>query len=446
VGKRLAILFALFALGLAGWEVVLQRRIDDLQFARRRVAFLESENERLRAFLAGEEKKKARAAEAEERAAVEKAVVAIRGLEFLKPVVYDVVTKQGIRETLRRKLSDLFTETEFRDAATGYAAMGLMERGYPLREKYLDLLGEQVAAFYDQHQHRLFMFKDASLENSQNRVVLAHELTHALQDQHFGLTNLPLELKNNDDQTLAASALVEGDATMVMSEYMLKNFSWRGLRDNFSGMMSQNLNQLESAPRYLREMLVFPYLRGQEFCEALAARGGYAAVSSAFAHPPSSTSQILHPEKYLAEPREEPQRISWPETNVLGQAPLCDNVMGEMGVRVLLTDWVDPDTARNASAGWRGDRYLVYDEGGAVVWKTVWDAPENAAQFIAALKRCLQKRYKLSSSKIVESDGSFAVKEPRDILLLSPTPTEVLLLDASTARWADALAHAFAPR
>ena len=112
------------------------------------------------------------------------------------------------------------------------AAVGLLPEGFPLRQKYIDLLGEQVAAFYDQHAHKLFMYEDASLENAQNRVVLAHELTHALQDQHFGLKRLPLEIKTNDDRAAAASALVEGDATLVMSEYMLKNMSKQMLKDS----------------------------------------------------------------------------------------------------------------------------------------------------------------------------------------------------------------------
>lgn len=372
--------------------------------------------------------------------------MAIRGLNFLQPVVYDVVTRQGIKETLRRKMNALFSDTEFKNSAIGFAALGLMDRGYPLRQKYLDLLGEQVAAFYDQHQHRLFMFENASLANSQNRVVLAHELTHALQDQHFGLMNLPLEMKDDDDEVLAASALVEGDATMVMSEYMLANLTLHGLRDNFSGMMSQNMNQLQSAPRFLREMLVFPYLRGQEFCEALAAGGGYPAVSAAFAHPPTSTSQILHPEKYLAQPREEPLRIPWKETAVLGQHPVSDNVLGEMGVRVLLTDWLDPATAKTAATGWRGDRYLVYDDGNALVWESLWDTPATAARFSAALKATWQKRYQIDPSKSAETPGGFIVQKPRSIQLVSPAPNEVLLIDASTAEWSGALAHQFGGR
>lgn len=431
------------ALAAIGWGVIQQGRISDLQFAQRRVEFLQGENERLRVEVARDESRRAEAANLAERSAVEKAVVQIRGLSFIRPVVYDVVTREGIRDTLRHKLDEQYSEKDFRDIGRGLAALGLTERDYPLRRKYLDLLGEQLAAFYDQHQHKLFMFRDASLENSQNKVILAHELTHALQDQHFGLLNLPLEMKNDDDMALATSALVEGDATLVMNEFMLRSLSWRSLRESFSGVLSQNMGQLKAAPRFLRESLIFPYLRGQEFCTALYSKGGYSAISEAFAHPPVSTSQILHPEKYMAAPREDPIRVEMPAKLLLNEAPLCDNVVGEMGMRVLLAEWTDAATAESAPLGWRGDRYLVYSQGDALVWKSVWADQDHAAGFAAALKRCLQNRYKVASSKFNENAGVTTLRNPRFLSLSFPAPGEVVLIDAGSSRWAEALEHAF---
>ena len=198
------------------------------------------------------------------------------------------------------------------------AALGLVPPNFPLKQTYIDLLGEQVAAFYDQHQHRLFMFEDAALSGAQNRIILAHELTHALQDQNFGLLKLPLEAKNNDDRAEAASALIEGDATLVMSQYMAQDLSWQTLTDTVGTSLTQNMAQLREAPRFLREMLVFPYLKGQQFCAAAFARGGFAALSAVYAHPPSSTAQILHPEKYFAEPREEPVPVVFPDPTLNG--------------------------------------------------------------------------------------------------------------------------------
>lgn len=399
---------------------------------------LSAENDRLREVIAQHEREKALAGNKTQREAIEQQAADIRGLKFLEPVNYNVLSRQQIKQTMSGKLAEVFSEEEFKHMTAAMAAIGLLPAGYPLREKYIDLLGEQVAAFYDQHKHKLFMYEDASLDNAQNRVVLAHELTHALQDQHFGLKKLPLEAKNNDDRAAAASALVEGDATLVMSEFMLKNMSKQMFKDSMVASFTQNMKQLETAPRFLREMLVFPYLRGQEFCASLLGRGGYEAVSKAYANPPSSTAQILHPEKYAANPREEPISVEWSDLKAKGEAPVGDNVVGEMGVRILFTEWLDAATAEKASAGWRGDRYLYFTGGDALIWKTVWANAQEATEFFDAETKLLEKRHKLSSPRLVEH--SYESDAPRAVRVRQTDANEVIVIDAASAEWAAALA------
>jgi len=395
----------------------------------RRLALLESENARLHTLVAESERQKRLAASTTQRKAVEEAVTAIRGLPFKTPVDYQLLDRKQLKETIAGKISEVFTDEEFQNMSAALARLGLIEAGYPLRQKYVDLLGEQVAAFYDQHQHKLVMFEDASLDNAQNRIVLAHELTHALQDQHFGLKRLPLEIKTNDDRAAAAAALVEGEATLVMSEYMLKNLSLSTLKDNLTATFAQNMEELAKAPRFLRETLVFPYLRGQEFCGALFARGQYGAVSAAYTRLPSSTAQILHPEKYLADPPEEPIEITWADTTANGEKPIADNVLGELGIRLLLSEWVDDIMGQSASTGWRGDRYLCFAGGEALVWKTMWGNAQEAEQFASAATQALAKRYGADTARVIRWS--------------SPQPEARVLIDAHSAAWADAL-EAFA--
>jgi hypothetical protein len=199
------------------------------------------------------------------------------------------------------------------------------------------------------------------------------------------------------------------------------------------------MEQLQKAPRYLRETLIFPYLRGQEFCAALSARGGYDAVSAAFKNPPTSTSQILHPEKYLSEPREEPIRIEFGDTTVNGEKPLADNVLGEFGTRVWLSQRFDSIAAEAVSKSWRGDRYLVFDHGNALVWKTQWT---NGVNFYSMAQMCLEKRYKTS---MAVKGGSYVLltKSPHWLILNYDTKEGVLLIDATTKEWAKALAARF---
>ncbi len=291
-----------------------------------RIALLSEENEPLRKIVQEHERATQLARDQQIREQIEREVESIRGLKFKEPVDYNILSRAEIKQVISGKLGEVYSEEEFAQMGAALSRLGLLPDAYPLRQAYVDLMGEQIAAFYDQHAHKLFMFEDAPLANEQNRIVLAHELTHALQDQHFGLKKLPLEIKTNDDRAMAASALVEGDATLVMTEYMLRNISLRSLKDSVTTSLAQDTVQLQKAPRFLREMLVFPYLRGQEFCSAIHLQGGYEALSAAYANPPTSSAQILDASKYLGAV-EAPLTIDWAETSVNGAAPTVDNVV-----------------------------------------------------------------------------------------------------------------------
>src|SRR5439155_23860792 len=106
----------------------------------------------------------------------------------------------------------------------------------------------------------------------------------------------------------------------------------------------------------------------------------------------SSSAQILHPEKFLAQPREEPREILWSDTAVLGKKPIADNVLGELGIRILITGWTDAETGEKGASGWRGDRYLVFDDGRHLVWRTRWQNNADAEKFVAAMQKCWAKR------------------------------------------------------
>lgn len=452
-GKTVAfgVLLAALAAAAGGLSFEARTLLRQLRFERHRVELLDAENQRLRGVLAGQEKARAESENLAKRAEIERTVSRLRELPFKTPVAYAVLTRAGIQRVLAQKIGEQMSDEEIQNAATGLAAFGLLPRNYPLKQKYIELLGEQVAAFYDQHAHKLFMFEDALLSNAQNRVILAHELTHALQDQNFGLAKLPLEIRDNDDRAAAASALVEGDATLLMTQYMAQNISLDALRDTLAGAVTQNTEQLRKAPRYLREMLIFPYLRGQEFCAALYARGGWAAVSAAYKNPPRSTSEILHPEKFLANPREEPVKIDFGnDLTVLGEKPLADNVLGEMGTRILLFEQGDQKWAEEAASGWRGDRYLVFHGGDALVWRVMLDAPMHTDSFHGALKYTLMERYHFGMAHDADMPrgGRFPpliFHTPRAIRLFHLQKTnEIVLIDAKDEKWADALADKFA--
>jgi len=442
---RTALFLALVSLG----AVICLDRVSAAKLAAerglllRKIDLLSQENERLRGLVVAEQKEKNRAKTRELRGEIERQVELIRGLKFKQPVVYAEVSRSTIKEVISQMLAAAYSEEEFRQMSAAFAQLGVFPKDYPFRKKYIDLLGEQIAAFYDQHQHKLFMFEDASLENQQNCIILAHELTHALQDQHYGLSRLPLEIKSDDDRALAASALVEGDATLVMSAYMLRNISLRTLKDNVAASLGQDMGQLQKSPRYLRELLVFPYLRGQEFCSSMVNGDDYTGLARCYAHLPASTAQILHPEKYLAQPPEEPMTVNWPATDFEGEKAEVSNVLGEIGTRIQLAENIDEKKAELVAAQWRGDRYLSFLKHDALVWKTVWATERDAMEFFAAEQLALENRYQLAhaapSSAAFHGDGRRSLR-----LLRFENEPAVLLIDAPAPEAADQLAAKYA--
>ena len=426
-----------------GWRE--HQRADGADFLQRRLTLLDAENQRLATFLADQRSAAVAAADKTRRTEIERTVARLRGLEFLRPVTYREIPRADLPAILRQKLAQQVPDQEFGDTSISLAALGLLPAGLDLKKTYLDLLGEQIGAFYDQHSAELFTFSGQPLDNGQNRVILAHELTHALEDQHFQLARLPLETKGNDDRALAASALVEGDATLVMSQYMLGDLSAAVLKDALTGAFSTDMRQIASAPRYLRETLLFPYLRGQEFCQALYQSGGWDVLTEAFRHPPESTGEILHPERFLERRGQVPSVMQLPGGPLLGQAPIGNNVLGEFGVREWLTKWLkDATEAGRIAAGWEADRYLVYGDAAAssYVWKSAWSSPEAAAAFAGAAERCWCERFHLSAQAFhtdAQTSVRSAILPTGHRLSVSHRGESVVLTDSQDPRWENAL-------
>jgi len=436
----LFLVIATAATGGWAWLESTERRREEAQaaFDRKRLALLEAENERLHGILQKQEDARRDAREQRTRREIGGAVSRLRGLPFLKPVVYDTLQRSQMKEVVFRKIAEQYTDEEFKAVEQASIAIGLLPPGYDLKTAYADLLGEQVAAFYDQHAGTLFTFHGERLDLLNNRVILAHELVHALQDQHYHLLALPLELKTNDDRAAAASAVVEGDATLVMNQYLLENLTIQGLGQTAGSLFSQPTRELEAAPRLLREMLIFPYTAGLAFCTRVMEEEG--TLEKLYRDLPESTAQILHPELYFA--GERPFPIPWPPGPVLGTAPLADNVLGELGTRILLSDWGSEARAADIAAGWRGDRYRVFRTGEkemALAWCSLWRTPEARDAFIAASREMWSRRYQ---AKALPPEGALTRFEcaGRVLRLIRlPEKNGVLLVDAPDVAWAKAL-------
>jgi hypothetical protein len=371
---------------------------------------------------------------------VEKNVSDLRGLSFLSPVNYRRMPRSQLREYMLSKLRSQYAPEEFRDYERALKRIGLVPREVDLVDMVTELYSEQVAAFYDPDTRELFTFDGLSLKDNFERVILAHELVHVLQDQHFDLGKLPLKRKDNDDAALAADALVEGDASHLMNGYLQRFYNANQMFEDLGVLFSQKTDKLFSAPAYLRDIMLFPYQEGEAFVTALDLAGGQGAVNLAYQNPPLSTEQILHPEKYLAGSRDDPRTVMVSLNPSPSWRKAHENTVGELGIRSLLASALGNERAERAAAGWGGDRYVVYDAGNeqwVLVWKSVWDSRRDAREFFDALEEFFRDRYQ--SGRASRSKRAAFRQAPADSVFFSvASQKQNILIEKDTVFLLDA--------
>lgn len=226
-------------------------------------------------------------------------------LPILSPLKKSLRSREEIRDFVVRQMKeDKEPEKRYADQRV-LEKFGLIPKGFPLEQFLVDLLTEQIAGLYDPKSQEFFIAD--WIDPDEQRTVMAHELTHALQDQHFHVEKWEDAAKPNDDAELARDAVLEGSAMAAMLDYELRErgLSVRELPDIGRLAKSQMLGEtdnspmLAKAPQYIRDELLFPYLAGVRFTQkVLQANSGWADFYKVFPNPPASTQQILHPELY----------------------------------------------------------------------------------------------------------------------------------------------------
>lgn len=328
----------------------------------------------------------------------EKTASEMRNLKFKKKVEYLHIDTEEVEQLINKRIDEEYPQDKLENMLLAYQKLGLIETAKNLREILIEMLIEQLAAFYDHKTHKLYLRKDLQLSQSLQEAVLTHELTHVLQDQNFNLSSLPIESKDNQDKALASISLIEGDATLVFSSYLVK-YGKIALKDIFAFSLAGQEKFLQ-APFVFRRNATFPYLEGLKFVEVLYDEEGWRGVDKAYKNPPQSTEQIIHPEKYLWE-KDEPVEIKLPDlTEVLDDdwELIEDNVLGELNTRLLFRQFLGVFRAAKPSRGWDGDRFHVYklkkENDLILVWQTVWDTTKDAEEFFHYYKKLIKRKYK----------------------------------------------------
>jgi hypothetical protein len=330
----------------------------------------------------------------------------ISGMKLRHPVPCDYITKDKINSFLKERMKDVARPEEIRAEELTLKKFGFVPQDFDLAQSTVDLLTEQAAAFYDYNKKKLFITE--STPSDTQEPVLAHELSHALADQNFNLARFIRQGRKSDDGSTARLAVMEGQATWLMSEYLARK-SGQSLKD--SPALADTMSRLgegasgefpvyDNAPLYMRLTLLFPYTRGMLFQNAVCQRDGQEGFAEVFRRAPLSTQQIIHPEDYFSNLK--PTQPELPDAHLPhGYKSLVGGELGEFDHAVLLEQFAGKQQAAEIAPHWRGCNFELREnkKAGRVVllYAAEWDSEESARRYFAAYREALEKKWKKMS-------------------------------------------------
>ena len=338
---------------------------------------------------------------------VEGAVEDLRGLSFTEPVVADAVTQAELVDGLNQSFDYSFPEELLTRKSEAWQTIGVIPPGTSIRDDLETFASGQVIGYYDTLSGEL-VFIGTDDPSPLEKVTLAHELTHAIDDQNFGLERIDqLGTSCQDEAAAAAVALVEGNATFLMTEYALEDLTPQEQLEFAAEILTEDTSTPDVAP-FISDQQLWPYTAGQSFVQALDARNGTEAIDQAFRSFPVSTEQILHPDAY---PSDVPTPVDIPDLGpVLGQGwdDLDVQEVGEAWLSMALDLRMDSSDAADAAAGWDGGIYRAWSNGDqvAVELSTVWDTPQDAAGFADAMTTWIAASPDDQAAEVLPAQGN----------------------------------------
>jgi hypothetical protein len=290
----------------------------------------------------------------------------ITGWGLKTPLKKSIRSREDIHAYVLHQMDDEKDAKERYASARSAEAFGLIPKDFDLDTFLVDLLTEQIAGLYDPKAHEFYIADWIPVD--EQRMVMAHELTHALQDQHFDIEPWVRAARPNDDAEMAREAVLEGSAMAGMLEYELqgKGLKLKDLPEFDPSVFVGDLAEspiLKKAPPFIKDSLMFPYFSGLTFSIDVLKSGGWPAFSSVFARPPANTQQILHPDLYFANKTPSPLKLDLPAA-----APgenwnlLEENSLGELGWKEVLQQFIDEPRAKAMAAQWDGDDYATFEQ------------------------------------------------------------------------------------
>ncbi len=357
-------------------------------------------------------------------------------LPILSPLKKSMRSREEIKAYLLQKMKeDKDADKRYADQKT-MEKFGLLPKDYPLDQVLVKVLTEQIAGLYDPDSQEFFIADWTS--PTDERPVMSHELTHALQDQHFHIDKWTDAAKPNDDAELARDAVIEGSAMAAMLDYELDGKgSIRDLGDFDPGMLMGDMDsspELSKAPKVLQDELLFPYLAGIRFTQQLLKAGnGWPDFYKVFAKPPASTQQIMHPELYLQGVM--PAKVELPSTSGVVPAEwkkLDENDMGEFGVQEILKQFLPKERSATLAAAWSGDRYAIFEnqknKRTMLEFRIRLASDDDAARFFGAYSEILEMKYD-QRSNLLRRPNFFSFDTPEDGVFVRCMGTDCFVLE-----------------
>ena len=339
----------------------------------------------------------------------------ITGLQMQHKVPFDLITKDQVNQFLKDRVHEVTTPEDLRIEELGLKKFGFVPQDFDLAKSTVDLLTEQAAAFYDYHKKKLYITDWAP--SGMRQAALVHELAHALADQHFRLERFIKQGRDDDDLSMARTAVMEGQATWLMSE-AIERRAGQSLKGSPKAVatMSRAMESggseypvFDAAPLYFRRTLVFPYTQGMLFQNAVYEKLDQEAFAQVFRKPPVSTQQILHPQKYFDAVM--PTRPALPRFANRGYKRLVTGTVGEMDHAILIEQYLDEHRATELAPHWRGGVYALHEnkrEHRVVLTYVVeWEDADAARQYFTAYQEVLRKKWK-SIEVASAGEGTFA--------------------------------------
>jgi hypothetical protein len=337
----------------------------------------------------------------------------LTGLPIKSSLKKQIISRADVEKYLAENLHVEMTPQEIHIQEATLRAFGLVSPDFNLEKFLIHFYTEQAAGFYD--PHRKTMCIADWVEPDMQRLVLAHELTHALQDQNFDLEKFLKAVRPDDDASGARQAVVEGHATAAMMEQLMAPMKLEEM-PALEPLMAQVIHQqfeefpaFNQAPFFFRLQALFPYIEGMGFMQRGLQEGGWKRLNSLFNDPPTTTKEIFEPQAYFQ--KQSVPKISLPHPAPLAGIPglnfLAENIMGELGYYAVLGQLISEDEAKSVARGWLADCYLLYERAAAgpspgtaqegkmyaLVSQTRWSSSEAALAFFRDYHSILARKY-----------------------------------------------------